>query len=106
MSYKWPAKDPSESLDYSIDWSRILRSNETVVSCVWYINDETNTKQSFTPISTINGLTIYDTSNNGTVTTIGLRNGTLNYTYKLFCNLTTTTGAILERSITIAIREH
>jgi len=24
MSFRWPSKDPDETLDYSVDWSRFL----------------------------------------------------------------------------------
>ena len=36
MSYRWPLKDPDETLDYSVDWSRFL-GTATISSAVWYV---------------------------------------------------------------------
>ena len=36
MSYKWPDKDPDETIDYSVDWSRFLGSN-TISAIVWSV---------------------------------------------------------------------
>lgn len=105
MSYKWPSKDSNEELDYNIDWSRLLRTGETITAAVWYVNDESGVKQAFTPPMTVNGLTAVDASNSGTVATIQLGNGTTNLTYKLYCSINTSTGATLERSVTISIKE-
>lgn len=105
MSYKWPSKDSNEELDYNIDWSRLLRTGETITAAVWYVNDESGNKQAFTPPLTVNGLTAVDASNSSTVATIFLGNGTANITYKIYCSITTSAGVTLERSITISIKE-
>ena len=34
MSFKWPIKDPDETLDYSVDWSRFLGSG-TISFGIW-----------------------------------------------------------------------
>ena len=36
MSFRWPNKDPDETLDYSVDWSRFLGS-ATIASVVWSV---------------------------------------------------------------------
>ena len=36
MAYQWPFKDPAETLDYSVDWSRFLGS-ATIASVVWSV---------------------------------------------------------------------
>ena len=53
MSFKWPNKDTNESLDYSLDWSRFLRSGESIASVVWSVDDADGVKQTFTPPNTI-----------------------------------------------------
>lgn len=45
MSFRWPNKDPDESLDYSVDWSRFLGDNKTILSVKWHVKStEYNTK--------------------------------------------------------------
>jgi hypothetical protein len=36
MSFRWPVKDPDESLDYSMDWSRFL-DTATISSVTWFV---------------------------------------------------------------------
>jgi hypothetical protein len=35
MALRWPVKDPDETLDYSIDWSRFLGSGITISAVTW-----------------------------------------------------------------------
>ena len=50
MSFKWPNKDPDETLDYSMDWSRFLgydhstSSGTVIVSNLWFIDDASGVK--------------------------------------------------------------
>ena len=44
MSLKWPNKDPDETLDYSIDWSRFL-DDATISSFTWFVYDENDIYQ-------------------------------------------------------------
>ena len=65
MSFKWPNKDPDETLDYSMDWSRFLgydhstSSGATIVSNLWFIDDASGIKTqiSTTENTTVNGIT-------------------------------------------------
>ena len=43
MSFRWPVKDPDETLDYSVDWSRFLGTN-TISSVVWSVETPERTK--------------------------------------------------------------
>lgn len=43
MSFRWPNKDPDETLDYSVDWSRWL-NGATISSVVWYVDNSSGTK--------------------------------------------------------------
>lgn len=104
MSFKWPNKDANETLDFSLDWSRFLRTSETISSVIWSIDDADGIKQVFTPPNTINTLTNEGNANSSTVTTITLSGGTNNNTYKLYCNVTLSSGFVAERSITIQIK--
>ena len=106
MSLRWPNKDKDETLDYSLDWSRFLQSGETLSSVVWKIKDETDTKVSFSPVQTIDGLTLVSQSNTSTLSTAFLANGQDNKQYTLYCNVTTSTGRVAERPVKIRIREY
>lgn len=105
MSLKWPSKDPNDTLDYSIDWSRFLNGGATIGSMTWYIDDANGLKQPFTPVNTVNGLTATGMSNSPTVTTIYLSDGTLNKNYKIYCRIVDTASRIVERSVTLSIKE-
>ena len=39
MSYRWPLKDPDETLDYSVDWSRFLNT-ATISSITWFVQTD------------------------------------------------------------------
>ena len=113
MSYKWPNKDPDESLDYSIDWSRFL-GDETLSTnpkVAWFINNAEGVKTAatFNQDVTIDGLIskgAFQTQTN-TVATIRLQGGTVNKTYKLTCQITSTpSGLVSERSVTLRIKEN
>lgn len=105
MSYKWPNKDTNETLDYSLDWSRWLRSGESIVSSSWYIDDATGTKVAFTAPNVVEGLQNSGATNSATITTLTLSAGTVNKKYKLYCSVTLNTSFVAERSITITIKE-
>ena len=65
MSFKWPNKDPDETLDYSMDWSRFLgydhvnSSGTTINSNKWFIDDAEGVKTELASGSdtTVNSLT-------------------------------------------------
>lgn len=105
MSYKWPNKDSNEILDYSLDWSRWLRSGETIVTSSWTIVDAEGVKVAFVAPNTVDGLTNSGVTNSGTITTLTLSAGTPNKQYKLYCSVALNTGLVAERSVTISIKE-
>jgi hypothetical protein len=43
MSFRWPNKDPDETLDYSVDWSRWL-NGATISTVVWYVDNSAGAK--------------------------------------------------------------
>lgn len=118
MSFKWPNKDPDETLDYSMDWSRFLgydhatTSGANIVANLWFIDDASGVKTqiSTTENTTVNGITtvfsgiLRDSTN--TVCTIRLSSGTLNTTYKITSQITDSTGLISERVVKLRIKEN
>ena len=40
MSFRWPSKDPDETLDYSVDWSRFLDTAK-INSVIWFVKSNT-----------------------------------------------------------------
>ena len=55
MSYKWPEKDPDETADFSVDWSRFLGS-DSIVSAVFFVDDENGTKTQVSTAQIVNNL--------------------------------------------------
>lgn len=131
MALKFPDKDPDEKLDYTVDWSRYLGTDNLIInSVVWKIQKADG---SFTPFTegysfendalSVNvgtgeneGDTVGLTNNllptpTDTTTTIVLSKGEANTNYVLLCEITTsasskTTDAIItNRKITIRVRE-
>ena len=114
MSFRWPNKDPDETLDYSVDWSRFLGS-ATIASAVWSVKTTSYTTKTTLAagqdLNTASGGASTDTiqntaqSNTSTVATINIANGTNNEEYTFFCTMTDSTGSIAERSIKLRVRE-
>ena len=105
MSYRWPNKDPDETLDYSIDWSRFLRSPATIQSVQWYIDDASGNKVAFNPVTVVNGLQPVSVTTTSSVSTIYLGLGDNNKTYKLYCQMTDTQGRTAERTVSISVKD-
>jgi hypothetical protein len=122
MALKFPDKDPDEMLDYTVDWSRYL-GDLTIASVVWKIQKADGTASTF-PVGysfendalvasseeTI-GLTANAQANTSTTASIVLEKGDPNTTYKLICEITTSTSArtsapiVTNRKIVIKVRE-
>jgi hypothetical protein len=105
MSLKWPNKDADETLDYSIDWSRFL-SGETLSSVTWFVNDADGVKTELVPSGPlVNGIQLVSNTNTDTVTTAFIAAGTNNKLYTFTCNVTTSGGLVVERTVRLRIRE-
>ena len=114
MSFRWPNKEPDETLDYSVDWSRFLGS-ATITSAVWSVKTTSYTTKTTLAagqdLNTASGGASTDTiqntaqSNTSTVATINIAGGTNNEEYTFFCTMTDSTGSIAERSIKLRVRE-
>jgi hypothetical protein len=105
MSLQWPPKDKDETLDYSLDWTRALESNETISVVTWRILSS-GEKVSFSAGDTVDGLTNTTQTNTGVIATLYLSGGQDNQQYKLYCAVTTSQGRTKERAVTIKIREY
>lgn len=114
MSFRWPSKDPDETLDYSVDWSRFL-DTATINSVKWFVKSTLfNTKteisagQTLTAASsnaTTDDLQNVAQTNTNTVATINVGGGQNNVEYTFFCQMTDTTGSTAERSIRLRLKE-
>ena len=104
MALKWPPKDPDETLDFTVDWSRYL-DGDTITNVVWYIVNENGEKQVFNDTATVNGLQKVSATNDDTVAVLQLSLGTNNKTYQIYCQVTTTGLVTTERKINIKVRQ-
>lgn len=88
MSYKWPSKSQSELLDYSFDWQRVLKSDETIEESIWSADE---------------GITISYDAIDGKITTVWIGGGQPGQTYQFTNTVTTTQGRTYERQASIRI---
>lgn len=104
MSYKWPDKDKDEVVDYSVDWSRFLGS-DNISGVTWYIDSADGVKTEVSTTDVVNGLQFVQGTYTNTVSTIRVGLGTNNVRYKITCKVTTTSSLQYERSIFLRIKE-
>jgi hypothetical protein len=88
MSLSWPAKDPSDVLDYRIDWTAILRS-DTIETSTW---------------SVPSALTVDSHSFTDTRTTVWLSGGTVGE-HRITNTIVTASGRTLQRSVVLPVQE-
>jgi len=114
MAARWPTKDPDETLDYSVDWSRHL-GTETISAVTWYVSTVDRAKTRIDAGETLtvaSGGAVTDSIQNvaktetDTVATINLAGGEVNTEYTFYCNMTDTAGRTVERSVKITVREN
>ncbi len=82
-------KDPSDRLDYQIDWSAWL-GDDAISASAWTVPD---------------GLTEHSSSNTTTAATVWLAGGTAGQDYRVTNQITTAGGRIKQQSITIQVQE-
>ena len=104
MSFRWSNKDPDETLDYSVDWSRWL-DGATISSVIWYVDNAEGVKTALTAGNTVNGIQNVSQTISGGVSTINLGLGTNNYEYKVTCKMTDSSGNVVERVIRLRVKE-
>lgn len=106
MTLKWPSKDPDETVDYSVDWSRYLNNQANIDTVSWFVNDSSGVKTRIEAGEIVNNLQLVGVSNTNTVATANFGLGTNNTKYKLHCQIVDTSGTIAERSVTLPIKEY
>ena len=90
----WIAKDPTDKLDYVLDWGADGDS---------YLDGDTITG---TPVWVVpSGLVLEAQSNTTTTTTAWLSGGTAGTTYRVACKITTAGGRIAERSFDLRVQD-
>jgi len=114
MSFRWPNKDPDETLDYSVDWSRFLES-ATINTVKWFVQSSLyNTKteiqagQTLTTASssaTTDSVQNVSQTNTTTVATINIAGGQNNVEYTFTCQMTDTSANTAERTIKLRMKE-
>tara|TARA_R100001509_G_scaffold131815_1_gene85187 strand:- start:274 stop:591 length:318 start_codon:yes stop_codon:yes gene_type:complete len=104
MSYKWPDKDPDETIDYSVDWSRFI-PNDTLSASTWFVQDAAGAKEQVSNAEVVDGLQFVQSTISGKVATARFALGTNNKQYKVTCQITTGDGLVFERSIFLKIKE-
>lgn len=105
MSYRWPNKDPDETLDYSVDWSRFLGDGVNISTVTWFVDDADGVKTQIDSGETVSGIQNVAQTKTNTVATINLGLGTNNKEYKFTCSVTDTSGSTAERVIKLRIKE-
>lgn len=93
----WPPKDPSDVLDYTIDWNDsvkpVLESGESISTSTWTVPS---------------GITKDSDSKTSTKTTIVLSGGTAGTTYEITNTIVTdntSPARTYERSVNVEVRE-
>ena len=114
MSFRWPSKDPDETLDYSVDWSRFL-DTAIITSVIWFVKSSLyNTKTRLNAgqnLTNASSSAVTDTiqnvsqTNTNSVATINISGGQNNVEYTFFCQMTDDTGSTAERSIKLRLKE-
>jgi hypothetical protein len=87
-SLRWPDKDPSEIVDYQLDWTPFLGA-DTIATSVW---------------TAPTGFTINAQSNTDTTATVWLAGG-LAGAHQITNRITTTGGRTFERSVALRVAE-
>jgi len=114
MAYQWPFKDPDETLDYSIDWSRYL-DTATLSTVVWsvktpvYSTDTTlaagEDLTTATSGATTDSIQNVSQTNTDTVATINIAGGEANREYTFTCTVTDSTATVSQRVVKLKIKE-
>lgn len=114
MAFKWPFKDPDETLDYNVDWSRFL-GTATISSVTWSVTTPVYTTEttlaSGETLTTASASATTDSiqnvshTNTNTVATINIGGGVVNREYTFFCTIIDSTGSTAKRSIKLKVRD-
>lgn len=87
----WPNKDPSDRLDYAIDWTAHLDTGDTLSAVEW----------SVTPA----GLTLGAHNEDGNKASVWIEGGLAGTTYTVTCRAVTTAGRQYDRSARLFVTD-
>ena len=104
MAYRWPDKDPDETSDYSVDWSRFITEAD-ISAAFWSLKLDDGTKDQFSDAETVDGLQFVQGTLSGKVATARFALGTVNKRYTVLCKVQTSDGLTFERAIHLRITE-
>lgn len=105
MSFRWPNKDPDETLDYSVDWSRYL-GTANITTASWFVDNASGVKTAIPQGSVVNGIQNVAQTATSKIATIHLGLGTNNIEYKFYCQIQDNTGSVSERTIKLRVKEY
>lgn len=88
------AKDPSSTVDFSIDWSDWLAADEQIVSAAWNIEP-----------SLAGGLQAGQLIDAGSVRGVFVSGGSAGDRYRLTCHVVTDAGRSADRSLALRLME-
>ena len=83
-------KDPSAILDYSVDWTAWLATDELIDTAVWDVPA---------------GISSVAQSNTDYTATIRLGGGSVSTSYEISCTITTTTGQVDTRTFSVTCKD-
>ena len=114
MAYQWPFKDPDETLDYSVDWSRFL-GTATISTVTWSVKTPGYSSETVlasgqdlttaTAGATTDSIQNVSQTNTTTVATINIGGGVANREYTFFCTILDSTGSTAKRAIKLRARD-
>lgn len=87
-------KSPSATLDYTVDWSRLLEPDASITSSVWQVSPQEPS-----------GISISGDIMSGTRTVVMLTGGLPGHFYQIANSITTSSGQSDVRAITLRIEE-
>lgn len=93
---KWPTKNVSDALDYTLDWAAQLNAGDTIDTSVWELLSDDNPDEL---------LVLGATSKTSTTTTVRLSAGTAGATYYLLNTIVTVGGSTLTQVTQIRVRK-
>jgi hypothetical protein len=87
-------KDPEEILDYTIDWTRLLETDEIITNSEWEFETDEDPRT-----------LVQDTANFGDKgASIWVSGGTHNVTYFVVNRITTSSNRVYERAIKVNVK--
>jgi hypothetical protein len=88
---QWPAKDPNEVLDYTVDWSARLTTGEKIDASTFTVDADS-------------AVTIQSQTFSHTTATVWLINGTVGKTAEVLNRVTTSAGRVMDETVLLPIQ--